>query len=267
MKVLSSVVNLLFPTRCVVCGLLHDSPLCPACAADLPYTSGHLCGCCGTTLAHKTDACDSCIAIIGDSASEQPLAGTTGTLARNLGSGDAASDGEADRACRYTWTCRSLMVFERTGRDVIHALKYSNGRRLASVLAEAVAERIDRAFLDVDVLTYVPLHPARRAERGYNQSLLVARALGKLIGVPIAHALRQVRRTADQAQLSAEERRANVREAYDSTGGSAVCRGRRVLLIDDVLTTGATARECAAVLLRAGAAEVRVVTLARAPLD
>ncbi len=231
MKVLSSVVNLLFPTRCVVCGLLHDSPLCPACAADLPYTSGHLCGCCGTTLAHETDSCDSCVAIIGD------------------------------------WTCRSLMVFEHTGRDVIHALKYSNGRRLASVLAEAVAQRIDRTFLDVDVLTYVPLHPARRAERGYNQSLLVARALGKLIGVPIAHALRQVRRTADQAHLSAEDRRANVLGAYDSTGGSAICRGRRVLLIDDVLTTGATARECAAVLLRAGAAEVRVVTLARAPLD
>jgi ComF family protein len=120
----------------------------------------------------------------------------------------------------------------------------------------------------VDCVVPVPLHPWRRMTRGFNQAADLARALGP----PVVHALWRVRATRPQAGLTASERRRNVRAAFAlsplvSRRARRACVERRtILVVDDVMTTGATVQACAAVLEHAGAADVRVVTLARAEL-
>jgi ComF family protein len=108
------------------------------------------------------------------------------------------------------------------------------------------------------VLVPVPLHRSRQRSRGFNQ----ARALAVHLGLPLSDALLRTRKTATQADLPASRRPANVRGAFALNRGAAV-RGRVVVLIDDVSTTGATLNACAAVLIEAGAAEVRALTAAR----
>lgn len=114
-----------------------------------------------------------------------------------------------------------------------------------------------------DLLLPVPLHRRRERERGYNQALLLSRRLERAWGVPVAAGV-LVRRgiTAPQADLDAPARRRNVRGAFAVTNPEAIF-GRHVVLVDDVLTTGATAGECARCLLRAGASTVGVLTVAR----
>jgi ComF family protein len=148
---------------------------------------------------------------------------------------------------------------------VLHALKYARRRRLAARLADALlAESAVRRLLEPSVLLVaVPLHPRRLRERGFNQSELIARALGRRTGLPVLkHALSRRHDTRPQAGLSAAERRRNVAEAFVPRACPAL-QGRTLILIDDVFTTGATARACATALRRAGAAAVRVLTVAR----
>jgi ComF family protein len=119
----------------------------------------------------------------------------------------------------------------------------------------AGAEALDGA----DLVVAVPLHRSRERSRGFNQ----ARELGRHLGLPIADALARTRRTASQADLPAARRHANVRGAFAWRRQVAV-KGRTIVLVDDVSTTGATLNACARVLLDAGAADVRALTAARA---
>lgn len=149
---------------------------------------------------------------------------------------------------------------------LLSRFKYSGdlagGRLLAELLADALAREPRLGARDV-LLLPVPLAGDRLAERGYNQALELARPLARRLGLTLAvDGLARIRATPRQAGLSARARRRNLRGAF---AASAVVRGRRVLLVDDVMTTGATLRECARVLHRAGAREVGVVVLARAP--
>ena len=129
-------------------------------------------------------------------------------------------------------------------------------------MAERAAAILDRG--PWDVLVPVPLHPRREWQRGLNQAAFLARRLGRRFGLPVApRALRRVRHTPPQAG-DPEDRRRNVRGAF-VVGRPAQIAGRHVLLIDDVLTTGATANECARTLRRAGARRVGVFTFARVP--
>ncbi len=105
----------------------------------------------------------------------------------------------------------------------------------------------------------MPLHRARLAKRGFNQAELMARGVAERINVPVLDKLKVVRRTRDQVELSAEARRTNVAGAYASKGPVA----GRIVLVDDVFTTGATLSECAEALRKAGAKEVRALTLCR----
>jgi len=131
-------------------------------------------------------------------------------------------------------------------------------RHLAQLLAEAAPQYL--SLQDWDGLVPVPLHWLRRWRRGFNQAEVLARAVGARHRLPVlAGALARVRPTPQQ-HGDLEARRRNVREAF---AVRAVVTGRRLLLVDDVFTTGATADACAAALLRAGAAEVGVLTLAR----
>ncbi len=150
-------------------------------------------------------------------------------------------------------------------REAVHALKFGGKTALANPLGDLMAEA-GPAVLPVEVvdcLVPVPLHPTREAERGFNQSMLLARRVSRRWGIPVRpRALRRQRFTRPQTDLDADERRRNVRGAFALSRRAAV-DGRHVLLIDDVFTTGATVSECARVLLDAGAATVGVLTVAR----
>jgi len=122
----------------------------------------------------------------------------------------------------------------------------------------------DPALMRADLLVPVPLTRARAAERGFNQSAVLARHISRLLGIPVAErAVRRVGRSRSQTKLSPEGRRKNVRGVFRVRDPSAV-RGKRILIVDDVWTTGATAEELARALLGAGAREVSAIAAARA---
>lgn len=156
---------------------------------------------------------------------------------------------------------RSVAYHEGVLRAAIQHFKYRNGRGLAGPLSELLANYVVEHSLPADVLVPVPLHPARLAQRGYNQAALLARELGQRLDLPVVeNSLLRVRATQQQVGLSAEERRINV-------AGAFACRddqlaGRQVLLIDDVYTTGATLNACGTALTAAGAASAWGLTLA-----
>jgi ComF family protein len=152
--------------------------------------------------------------------------------------------------------------YEGTLRELIHLLKYSRIQPLARPLAGHLLRALPRNE-SFDMIVPVPLHWRRRWQRGFNQSELLAREVARHTGIPVHSVLRRARATAPQAGLTSAKRRANVLHVFQVKGAGA-CSGRRILLIDDVLTTGATAASCAAVLKRAGASRVCVLTIARA---
>jgi ComF family protein len=146
-------------------------------------------------------------------------------------------------------------------RDIIHALKYDPRPTIARHLARRMRDAGAGVIAGADAAVPVPLHRTRERARGFNQ----ARELSKHLGLPLADVLTRTRRTETQADLPAERRQANVRGAFGITSRAAV-DGLIVVLVDDVRTTGATLGACASVLVDAGAAEVRALTAAKAPL-
>jgi ComF family protein len=155
-------------------------------------------------------------------------------------------------------------VFREGARDLVHALKYSYHSTLASPMGELMARYLQEAPLTADVLVPVPLHPHRQRTRGYNQSLLLAREVSRRLGLPMAAgALLRRRDTPPQARAAeADARRRNVAGAFACRPGAVA--GRRVLLVDDVTTTGATLDACArALLAQGGASSVWALTFAR----
>lgn len=159
---------------------------------------------------------------------------------------------------------RSVLRFRGGVRTALHAFKFDRQLQLAGDLAELAAGYVQAEFNGAfDAVAFVPLHPARERLRGYNQSAMLARALARPVGAGwVDHGLTRVRATESQTRLSARERRHNLRGAFAVRDAGAVL-GRRYLLVDDVMTTGATLSECAGVLKRAGAAAVYGLTIAR----
>jgi ComF family protein len=222
------------------------APLCAACRRPLDApTRGAVCPPCWSAIVPITPPC---CRTCGD-----PLPSWRGVSLAD------ASCPRCRRGRPLVALARSIGTYDGTLRAIVHALKYDGrstlARHLAARMRVSGAEVLDGAALVVPV----PLHRSRERTRGFNQ----ARELARHLGLPLADALARTRKTEPQADLPAARRHANVRHAFVCRTGTDV-KGRTIVLVDDVSTTGATLNACAAALLAAGAGEVRALTAARA---
>jgi ComF family protein len=175
--------------------------------------------------------------------------------------GDAAGASVCPRCDRHPSALsasRAIGAYDGSLRAIVHAFKYAGCRSLSRGLGARLHESAADLLARADIVVPVPLHRSRRRTRGFNQ----ARELAGQLGVPLVEALRRVRATASQTDLPAAARHANMRNAFALGRGQAV-EGLRIVLVDDVSTTGATIEACARVLRAAGAADVSAVTAAR----
>jgi ComF family protein len=150
-------------------------------------------------------------------------------------------------------------------RSALHQLKYGGERRLAGPLGRAMADRWRAAGAGGEMLVPVPVHASRERIRGYDQAVLLAAAAAPLLGLPWRAALRRSRNTAPQFELGRRARLRNVTGAFEPAdpAGRAAVRGKWIVLVDDVMTTGSTLVACADALHRSGAAAVSALTVAR----
>lgn len=232
-----ALLDVLFPPRCVSCGAV-GAVLCTTCVGTVRAPTLPLCPRCGRSLpAAATTVCPACSA---------------GYWPRALSS------------------LRAAAVYEGAVRLGVLALKYKGQRRLAVPLGAILAQAVQRSGDNLpDVIVPVPLHAARRHQRGYNQAELLARSCARRLGIPCdAAVLVRHRATPPQVGLSSVERRVNVAGAFTLASPAAAKRlaGKRVLLIDDVTTTGSTLDAAAAALLAAGPADLRGMALTRPDL-
>jgi ComF family protein len=157
-----------------------------------------------------------------------------------------------------------LGPFEGPLREAVHRFKYRGDINLDRPLGNMLARKLGNTSPCFGMIVPVPLHPIKLRQRGYNQSTLIARQLARALKIPLVRDLLiRNKQGATQKEISARDRKKNVRQLFTCT---RQLQGESILLVDDVMTTGATARESSKTLLRAGAKAVHVAVLARAPL-
>jgi ComF family protein len=229
---MSRLLDVLLPRHCLVCGLIAGSEnLCAGCAAELPYAG---------------DTCRRCAL---------PLPGNPGAVCGACLRSPPPWD-EAVTAFDYAYPVRQL----------VQRFKFNRSLASGAVLAAELGRAVRRAGSRPDVIVPVPLHGWRFFRRGYNQADLIARRLGCDLGLRVdAGLLRRRRRTSAQSGLDAVQRRRNVRGAFQVIRRRNATLPRRVALVDDVMTTGATLEACARALRRAGVPSVFLWVAARAP--
>jgi ComF family protein len=233
---LRALASLFYPPACSVCATSvgHQDYLCAECERKLPRITPPFCATCS-----------------------EPFSG-------------AISDtfNCANCAQRTLYFESAVAIYRSRGviRHLVHQLKYNNQLHLRHPVANWVNDALDDDRLrghDFDLLVPVPLHPARKRHRGFNQAEELARLVSKRRGIACRAVLQRTRYTTTQTQFDRAERMENLHNAFRLRKKEDV-RGLRVLLIDDILTTGATLSECARVLRRAGASMVYAATAARA---
>jgi ComF family protein len=238
---LERILNLLYPPRCGVCRRFWDGVICDDCLAGWQLVTPPYCLWCGRPF--------------DPTAKTSPLCGLC-------------------LRGRYRFDgARSVVRYEGIGRETVHAFKFHRKPRLAQPMGERMAQVLERAFngddgllpegwTRPDFLIPVPLHPNAQRQRGYNQAALLAQVVGELLNIPIAELVTQIRPIKPQMSLGEKERWENVRGAFAITDADAV-KGRILVVVDDVMTTGATLHEVARTLKQSGARRVYCLTFAR----
>jgi ComF family protein len=228
-----TLLDFIYPPHCAICEAYIDGGteriVCPVCWGKVHLMVSPRCGRCGKTVETPVEVCPTC-----------------------------------ERWEHSFSRARTAARFEGVVQDLVHLMKYqgkcSIAKRLGATLADSM--RDDSTIGQIDLLLPVPLHPSRERERGYNQSALIARALGEDLGIPVEERLLQrIRNTKTQTQLNAFDRAVNVAGAFRVKNPESVV-GRSLALVDDVMTTGATADACASALIAAGASQVTLLVVA-----
>lgn len=236
--VFTAITELLFPSLCLSCGRVllerRGHPFCSDCYSGIRFITAPLCPSCGIPFPAEGSpdhTCSGCLL------KEQTIS-----------------------------SARSLGVYESILHDIIHSFKYGGNLTLGERLSRLMADHEYPSFRirDYSLIIPVPLHPRRLRQRGFNQSIILARELAKRHGIAMDfRSLRRIIDTDSQTGLKNEERRSNIKNAFNIRDPERI-RGRNVLLVDDVYTTGSTLGECARALLKGGAETVGALTLARA---
>jgi len=236
MSLASTLLDLVYPRQCAGCGEAptgESGHVCWDCLAGLRLIGAPFCDLCGDPAEGRVEhefCCSSCVR-------------------------KAPAFDRARSAARYRGTMRAILQSFKYGRETCLAAD------LVRLLDACVRTHYDAVRFDG--VAFVPLHTRRERSRTYNQARLLARGLARCRGLPLLPAfLRRIRPTGSQTALKSAARRTNVRGAF-AVADSAWVEGRRLLLVDDIMTTGATVNECARTLKAAGALGVYVVTVAR----
>lgn len=227
----SILLSLLFPSICPICGNRSESielsPLCIGCWAGIERYSGPSCCVCAKPLISEYAQ------VCGDCVSDPPPFSSVIIYG----------------------------IYSDSLATAINLMKFSGIKRLSRPLARLL---IELDIPDADVIIPVPMTKRSLLKRGFNQSLLIAKEVSIKKGIPLdIDSLQKAKETLPQVGLGAEERVKNIKNAFSVKGD---LKGKRVLLVDDVMTTGATMRECSKTLLKAGAVEVKGLVLARTSL-
>jgi ComF family protein len=228
------LLDLLFPSKCYICHVQVSAAntLCSTCWRQLDFITLPVCNYCGER-ALREDIAKNC---------------------------SCRANGEIRLKA-----VRSVLYFNQMAQNIVHKFKYNDGTEIQNTLASWLANAADDLSTQIDFLTPVPLHVKRLKSRYYNQSALLANQLGKKWRKPVLRTLLiRIKDTVPQVGLSKKQRIKNIRQAFIiNRHWQPLIKGKSIALIDDVITTGATARECANVLLKNGAANVFLLTIAR----
>ncbi len=234
-RVLKAFDGALYPMDCTcdVCGeeLVADTRyrLCSHCIETLPFVKGHKCLCCGMPLKDEAGYCNRCQY-------------ERGVFDKN----------------------RSPLAYDGDTKRMIYALKFGKKKYMAQTLGALMADTYLNENMEADIIVFVPMTSAEEKKRGFNQSELLAHEVGQRLDIPVLPALVKIKETKAQKELLGKERARNLEGAFACVFEQV--KNRKILLIDDIFTTGATANECSKVLLKAGARRVSVLTSAVAVL-
>lgn len=225
------ILDLLYPSKpkCDICGRIGAAAACGTCMSSLDYLQGITCLHCGKQLneQYPGSTCPDCRA---------------GTF--------------------YYNRAYSCFEYSGMGKKLIYKLKYEGKTGLAGVIAGLMQERLRNEGLLIDAVVPVPIHRNKLAARGFNQSLIIAGELGGRLGKPVLDCLERTRETKEQYNLDKTQRHLNIVDAFSIKLLYNNDKYKRILLVDDIYTTGSTVNECSKVLKGFGAADIYVITAA-----
>lgn len=233
----TTLFSFILPGECPLCGRIpadgSENFFCKECLDILHFVRSPLCSSCGGELSGILEMCPDCLHTKGKRPWKKALA---------------------------------LFVMEGKVREIIYRYKYRKETALARPLGMLCAEKLLASGLKADVITYTPLHWTRCLMRGYNQAELLAKEISKHTDLPVERLLKRKRLTRQQARLKRKERIKNMQNAFSALSEEKI-RNKKILLVDDVLTTGATLSSATEELLRKGAEEVYILVAARRQSD
>ena len=235
-EIFENLLNFIFPRRCLKCGkvLFEDGYLCDKCVEEINFITPPYCYKCGHPISELTADGKMLCAVC------------------------------AGKKRHFFRTMRSAVVYDNSDKNLILGFKFFDKTENATLLAAMLKIAGKDIFSQgADVLIPVPLHYSRLIKRKYNQSVLLADKLSKMVDIPVDRfSLVRHKKTRPQVEFSGRQRVDNVKNAFSVKHPENI-KGKRIILIDDVLTTGSTIKECASVLKKAGAKSVDVLTIAR----